>query len=182
MLDRGRLVEALTLLGADLSRRGLLVELAVYGGSALILQFDWRRMTQDVDALVRAGHGEGKLASSVAAVAQEMGLQPDWLNDAVGMFTPLEEPDDLFEFSGNYPIGEQPGLRVLVAKPRYMLAMKLAALKSLDRGERDLDDARELALHLDIRTEDELLGLYSAIHDEEPPYEITSRLPQVLGG
>ncbi|MER0237577.1 hypothetical protein [Fulvimarina sp. MAC8] len=182
MLDRERLNEALTLLGRDLSRRGLLIELAVCGGRALILQFDWRRMTQDVCAVVREGHEEAKLGPSVAHVARQMGLQDDWLNNAVGMFTPLEEPEDLFEFSGNYPPGEQPGLRVVVANPRYMLALKLVALKSVNRGDRDLNDARRLAAHLDIRSEDELLGLYRCIHDEDPPYEVASRFSQVLGG
>ncbi|MEN3792622.1 hypothetical protein [Fulvimarina sp. MAC3] len=182
MLDRERLNEALTLLGRDLARRGLLVELAVYGGSALILQFDWRRVTQDVDAVVRDGHDQEKLAPSLAHVAREMGLQADWLNNAVGMFTPLEEPDEFFEFSGNYPPDDQPGLRVVVANPRYMLAMKLLALKSLDRGDRDLEDARRLAAHLNIRDEDELRTIYVSIHDEEPPFEIVLRFSQVLGG
>lgn len=182
MLDRNRLNEALTLLGCDLARRGLLVELAVYGGSALILQFDWRRMTQDVDALVRDGHDAAKLGPSLALVARRMGLQDDWLNNAVGMFTPLEEPDELFEFSGNYPPDDQPGLRVVVANPRYMLAMKLLALKSLDRGDRDLDDARKLAEHLEIRTQEELRAIYISIHDEEPGIEVASRFCQVVGG
>ncbi|MBB5765248.1 hypothetical protein ABEV34_12620 [Methylorubrum rhodesianum] len=35
--DRTRLLQALELLGADLSARGLFVELAVYGGGALML-------------------------------------------------------------------------------------------------------------------------------------------------
>ena len=46
MLDRPRLKEAFGLLGEDLARRGLFLELAVYGGSALVLQFDWRQTTQ----------------------------------------------------------------------------------------------------------------------------------------
>ena len=39
MLDRTRLKKAFGLLGEDLARRGLFLEIAVYGGSALVLQF-----------------------------------------------------------------------------------------------------------------------------------------------
>ena len=178
--DRARLVEAFTLLGDDLARRGAFIELAVYGGSAIMLQFAWRLATEDVDAVVRQGTEEPVLAPSVAAVARRMGLSPDWLNDAVGMFTPLDEPDDLFELSGSYPPGDRPGLRVFVAKPRYLLAMKLKALSSLDRGDRDLVDARALAADLGLRDVEALRKLYLSIHGEEPSRERSLRFPGVV--
>lgn len=168
MLNRTRLTQAFDLLGADLARRGVFVELAVYGGSAIILQFDWRRSTEDVDAVVRQGSDESVLRPSVEAVAETMGLPPNWLNNAVGMFTPLREPDTLFELSGIYPKNDNPGLRVLLATPRYLLAMKLRALDSLDRGDRDMIDARSLATELGITGVDDLRALYVSIHGEEP--------------
>ena len=69
VFDRTRLVEAFELLGADLSARGLFVEMAIYGGGALMLQFAWRRGTDDVDAVVREGYDEAAVAPSVAHVA-----------------------------------------------------------------------------------------------------------------
>ena len=97
LLTRERLVEALERLGTDLSARAIFVEIAIYGGSALMLQFEWRQSTDDVDALVRDGSDERALAPSVAEVARAMELEADWLNNAVGMFTPLEERDEWFE-------------------------------------------------------------------------------------
>ena len=126
-LDRARPLDAFEALGTDLAEHGRFVELAVYGGGALMLQFAWRRSTEDVDAVVRDGYDEAALGPSVMRVAQRMGLKPGWLNDAVGMDTPLEENETLFSLSGTYPTGGTPGLRTVLAGPRYLLAMKLQA-------------------------------------------------------
>ena len=159
----------------------MFLEIAVYGGSAIVMQFAWRRSTEDVDAVVREGYDERALGSSVARIAERMGLSPDWLNNAVGMFTPLDESDGLFEMSGTYPDAGPPGLRVLLAKPHYLLAMKLKALASLDRGDRDLSDARNLAAELGLTQDEDLRKLYVSIHGEEPPAETALQFPTVLG-
>ena len=109
LFDRERLKQAFTALGADLERRGVFIELAAYGGSAIILQFEWRRSTSDVDAVVREGYDKWTLSPSVGTVAQSLGLDPDWLNNAVGMFTPSAEDDTLFELAGHYPEHGTPG-------------------------------------------------------------------------
>ena len=180
MLDRERLSHAFRLLGEDLAGTGVFIEIAVYGGSAIVMQFEWRRSTEDVDAVVREGYDERALGTSVARVAERMGLPPDWLNNAVGMFTPLHESDGLFEMSGTYPDAGLPGLRVLLAKPHYLLAMKLKALANLDRGDRDLSDARNLAAELGLTQDEDLRKLYVSIHDEEPRDEIAMQFPAVL--
>ena len=170
-LDRARLLEAFEALGADLAEYGRFVEIAVYGGGALMLQFAWRR-----------GYDEAALAPSVARVAARMGLESDWLNDAVGMFTPLDEDETLFALSGTFPADGTPGLRTVVAKPAYLLAMKLHALQSLDRGDRDLNDARALAAHLGLRDVEALEQLYRAIYGEDPSPEARSRFSAVFAG
>lgn len=179
-LDRPRLLEAFEALGADLAEHGRFVELAVYGGGALMLQFAWRRATEDVDAVVRAGYDESALAPSVIRVAERMGLEADWLNDAVGMFTPLEEDETLFAVSGTYPTGGTPGLRTVLASPAYLLAMKLHALQSLDRGDRDLNDARALSAHLGLGDVEALERLYRSIYGEDPSPEVRARFPAVI--
>ena len=56
-LDRSRLDDALDTLGALLARRGMSYELAVVGGSSLLLLGLSNRVTQDLDAvaLVQGG-------------------------------------------------------------------------------------------------------------------------------
>lgn len=181
-LDRARLVEAFEALGADLAEHGRFVELAVYGGGALMLQFSWRRSTEDVDAVVREGYDEAALAPSVLRVGRRMGLEPGWLNDAVGMYTPLHEDETLFSLSGTYPSHGTPGLRTVLAGPHYLLAMKLQALANLDRGTRDLTDARALAAHLAIADTETLERLYRSIYDEAPPPEAKARFAGVVSG
>lgn len=163
-----------------ISPRGDFVEFAVYGGGALMLQFSWRRSTWDVDAVVREGFDESAIAPSVARVAQQMDLDPGWLNNAVGVFTPPDEPETLFDLSGSYPSEGPPGLRTLVARPHYLLAMKLHALSDLDRGTRDMDDARALAGHLGICDVEGLNTLNASIYGEAPPIEARVRLPSVV--
>lgn len=180
LFDRDRLIQAFELLGADLASRNLFLELAVYGGGALILQFSWRRSTEDLDAVVREGFEEAALAPSVGRVAEQLGLEPDWLNNAVGAYTALDEDDALFDAAGTYPTGGAPGLRTFVARPHYLLAMKLQALESLDRGNRDLDDARALADDLGITDTDALHRLYWSIYDEAPPVGARARFEAVL--
>jgi hypothetical protein len=181
LLDRTRLLEAFEALGADLAAHGRFVELAIYGGGALMLQFAWRRARRRRRPRWRAGYDEAALAPSVKRVAARMNLDPDWLNDAVGMFTPLEEDETLFALSGTYPTGGVPGLRTVVATPAYLLAMKLHALQSLDRGDRDLDDARALAAHLGLGAVADLDRLYRGIYGEAPPPEARIRFAGVVG-
>ncbi len=82
---------------------------------------------------------------------------------------------------GPIPTLAFPGFRVLLAKPHYLLAMKLKALANLDRGDRDLSDARNLAAELGLTQDEDLRKLYVSIHDEEPRDEIAMQFPAVLG-
>lgn len=179
-LDQQRLCEAFTRLGEHLRNAGKFLEIAVYGGSAIALRFEWRGATEDVDAVVREGFDERDLAGPVAAVAREMGLDDDWLNNAVGAFTPLDEDDGWFEVSGDYPPGSAPGLRVLTATPRYLLALKLAALANPERWGRDVGDATALAREVGMTEAGELDALYRAIHGEAPPALVREAFPDLL--
>ena len=49
--DRQSLEQALHELGRRAYAEGTTIEIAIYGGSALILTFDWRVATRDVDAV-----------------------------------------------------------------------------------------------------------------------------------
>ena len=64
---------------------------------------------------------------------------------------------------------------------KQAFAMKLYALGTYDRGEKDMEDARQLARHLGISEEEELMRLFASIHDEEPPVGARARFPAVLG-
>ncbi|MCJ2113091.1 hypothetical protein MKK64_18085 [Methylobacterium sp. E-025] len=58
--------------------------------------------------------------------------------------------------------------------------MKLRALSSLDRGTRDMDDARTLAAHLGILDLESLHALDASIYDEAPAIDAQLRFSGVL--
>jgi hypothetical protein len=55
-LDRAKIEDAFRIMGQYLLERRVLGEIAIYRGSAILLQFDWRRTSEDVDArIISAG-------------------------------------------------------------------------------------------------------------------------------
>lgn len=87
MLSVEELNDALTELGRRAYARGKVVEIAIYGGSALMLASNFRVTTQDVDAIADT---DQKLINSLAQeIGAERGWPQDWLNDA---FAPTFRP------------------------------------------------------------------------------------------
>jgi len=82
--DRAALLDAFADLGRRAWAEGASIEIAVYGGSALMLVFDWRAATKDVDGVFENDRAiVRRLAADVAA---ERGWPSDWLNDGVKGF------------------------------------------------------------------------------------------------
>jgi hypothetical protein len=173
-------ISAFEVMGEYLRERELLGEIAIYGGTAILLQFDWRKTTEDVDAIIRTNEREGAVKDAIAYAALRLGLPDDWLNTFVGGFTPETEPDAFFSTYGTYPRGSAAGLRVFLARPEYLCAMKLKALHRDDVGDRDFEDAIRLGLEIGIGSANELARLFAAFFPEEALDPIASaRLPKV---
>ena len=173
-------VRAFEVMGHYLLEREILGEIAVYGGTAIMLQFEWRKVTEDVDAVIRANEREGAIKDAVIYAALRLDLPDDWLNNYVGSFTPETEPEAFFSVYGSYPRGKKAALRVFVAKPEYICAMKLKALERESVGSRDFDDAVALAAAVGISTAGELAKLFSAFFPEETLDPVAAaRLPAV---
>lgn len=148
-LDALQIRELLYLLGAELHKNGISGELYLVGGAAIALAYDFRRTTRDLDAVF-----EPKMIIYDAAhrIANEMGLEEDWLNDAVKGLVPPGDPAPREVLS-------VPGLTVLVPSPEFLLAMKVAAA----RVDRDGDDIRFLANLLGLTTAAEVLEITFAV-------------------
>lgn len=151
-MDRATIVEALTALGAELAAGGQAGELYVVGGAAIALAYDERRSTRDVDAVF-----EPKAAVYDAAerIAEQLGLAPGWLNDAVKGF--LGGPDD-----GAVEVLDVPGLRVAAASPRMLLALKVLA----HRVGEDEDDVRLLARALGLDSAAAVLAVAEDVYGD----------------
>jgi hypothetical protein len=145
----------LRMLDAELAADRVLGELHLVGGAVMCLALRARHATKDVDAIFRPTAAVRRAAHRVARRA---GLSDRWLNDAVkGFLGPRHE------FG---PFLELPNLRVFVASPRYLLAMKLAAMR-LGPEFHDLDDVRFLLRLLDIRTTAEAVAVARSYFDAD---------------
>ncbi|MGH3999914.1 MAG: hypothetical protein ACRDTJ_20920, partial [Pseudonocardiaceae bacterium] len=83
LLDRSLLRRAFDLLAAKLARRGVVGELHVFGGAAMVLAYDARAATRDVDALFQP---DGPVLEAAWEVATELGLPKSWLNNQASSY------------------------------------------------------------------------------------------------
>jgi hypothetical protein len=161
--DRDQLLAAFDEIGRAAATAGTRLEIAVYGGSALMLASNFRYRTEDVDVAQLDHPWPQWLRDTVAQVAATNGWGADWFNDAVSLhLSPLaDQAADHLEF-GTFPRGnEPPGLIVSVPSAAYLLALKLKAIRVLDplRGEQERLDILNLMRVLDIRTIDDAIAV-----------------------
>ena len=163
-MNKLELEKALTRLGEVLRQRRVAGEIAVFGGAALVLGFDFREGTQDVDAMITQGHGQ--VVKAQEEVGNELGLPPNWLNEQGTSYLSKQSDFSLFK---TYPSEGQFGLRVLIATPQYLLAMKLLSFRLYAH---DIQDIVQLARRLNRTTVEGLLELVRYYYpDEQVPSE-----------
>jgi len=163
--DRDQLLAALNEIGAAAVAAGTRLDIAMFGGSALMLAGNFRFSTEDVDIAEIGRPWPNWLSAVVARIASQNGWPDDWLNDAVSTFlSPLASSERDFVFMGTFPRAtEHAGLRVFVPSARYMLALKLKALRvsKYEKGTTDLADVASLLGVLDIRDAEEAIAALS---------------------
>lgn len=150
--DIRRLLE---LLAEELETAGVEGEVYLVGGAVMCLAFDARPATRDIDALFRPAR---EIREAAARVADRAGVPRGWLNDAVKGF--LDDRGDFDRFL------ELPNLRVFIARPEYLLAMKCASMRLAEEFH-DVEDVRYLLRYLNITTVDQALEIVARYVDEE---------------
>jgi hypothetical protein len=157
--DVAALESALMELGRRSFHAGRTVEIAVYGGSAILLTLNREVSTRDVDAVFEMDKAfVRKLAADMAV---EFGWEQTWLNDGVkGWLSALDADPRSKTLFKTYPSEQEPGLRVFVAKPEYLFAMKCRAMRvgGVDSSS-DLDDIKLLAQRIGITNSEQALAL-----------------------
>jgi hypothetical protein len=160
---RDALLDAFDRIGRAAALAGTKLQIAVYGGSALMLASNFRFATEDVDVSVLEHPLPGWLAVVVDKIAKANGWQKDWFNDAVvfHLSSLADNARDHLEF-GTFPRdGTSPGLVVLVPSAEYLLALKLKAARVTDpiRGETERLDILNLMKVLGISTAEEAIAV-----------------------
>lgn len=159
-LTRREIIEALRALEAECGRRGIAGEICIYGGAEMVLVFDAREATRDVEAVFRP---KAEILEAARVVADELELPADWLNDGVKGFLSHNE-----EWSGE-PVPELEGLehlRVFVPTAEYLLAMKCVAARSGEVSE-DRKDVEFLIRSLGLMTEEEVCEVVGRFYPVE---------------
>lgn len=162
-LTRELIEQAFDRMGAIAANRGLVIEIAVYGGSCLVLASDVRSASADVDAVFMTNRSAAYAIAD--SVAREMGFVSNWINEAVRQTAPpIGNPEpNLFPF-GEYPRRGQGaiGLRVHVPAPAYLLAMKVLASRLDDEASKiqsDREDAVALMKITGINSREGIIEL-----------------------
>jgi hypothetical protein len=161
--DRDALLDAFDRIGRAAAEAGTKLQIAVYGGSALMLASNFRFATEDVDVSELPRPLPDWLSTTVREIAEERDWQEDWFNDAVvfHLSSLAHRADDHLEF-GTFPRdGTPPGLIVSVPTAEYLLALKLKAFRIMDplRGENERLDILNLMRVVGISTADEAIAL-----------------------
>jgi hypothetical protein len=159
-LTREQILAALNALNRVLAERGVVGELCLFGGAVMVLAFNARLATKDVDAVFQPANVVRELARQVGESA---GLPPTWLNDGVKGY--LSTRHDIIPG----PLPQFDHLRLLMPTAEYLLAMKCLASR-IGAGSGEADDTADIAFlirHLELKTPEAVMDVVSGYYPSE---------------
>jgi hypothetical protein len=162
-MARETILGALARLDEKLGDDGVIGEICLFGGTAMVLAFNARLSTRDVDAVFKPPEIIRKHALEIA---EELNLAPGWLNDGVKGY---------LSHSAEYTSEGLPqlaNLRIIRPTAEYLLAMKCMASRSPSYETKgDREDIRFLIGQLCLKDADSVLQLVEKFYpaDRIPP-------------
>ena len=153
--NRAEILKALQALGDELTGEGVHGQIFIVGGAAMALAYSTRRVTRDIDAVFEP---KASIYTAAAKVAETLGLPEDWLNDAAKGFMPGKDEN-------RRPVPDVQGIEITTASPRYLLSMKLMAMRF---GEDD-EDIEILIRECGLQSAQEALELMERMYPTQEP-------------
>ncbi len=125
---------------------GVRLEMTLYGGAVMLLAYNARSATKDIDAII---HPPDVARRLIARVAAERRLHDGWVNDDVKQFVSGREAKNELTIANVSPTG----LHVTRPTAKYLLAMKvMACRKPLPGYAGDYLDIEVLLRHTKLKT------------------------------
>ena len=161
-LTREQILGALEALNRALAERNTMGEVCLFGGAVMVLAFNARPATKDVDAIF---HPAALVRELARQVGESAGLPLNWLNDGVKGYVSARhevQPGPLPQFDH---------LRLTMPTPEYLLAMNCLASR-IGAGAGESDDTADIAFlirHLEVKTPEAVMDIVSAYY---PPQKI----------
>jgi hypothetical protein len=157
--SREVILRALASLSDHLGRNGVLGEICLFGGTAMVLAFSARISTKDVDAIFQPTQLIRNLAQRIA---EEHNLPHNWLNDGVKGFVSQRHETAV----NNLP--QFPHLRLTMPVPEYLLAMKCMASRigGTEGEQSDIPDIVFLIRHLKLNSAKAVIELVARYYPE----------------
>ena len=147
---RQEITDGIERMGQLAVESGIKIELVLIGGALMVLRFQARESTRDVDVAILAPAEANKVRELARAVAAEKSWPVNWLNDGAKGY--------LIGISNGPIVLSTPGVEVRSPSTAQLLAMKLSAW----RDDLDISDASRLL--------DEMNGNRDEIWHEVEPY------------
>ena len=149
---RKEIADGIERLGQLAVESGIEIELVLIGGALMVLRFQARNSTRDVDVAIVAPRETERVREFARTVAAEHGWPDDWLNDGAKGY--------LVGLSNGPVVLSAPGIEVRSPSTAQLLAMKLSAW----RDDLDVADAGRLL--------DEMTGNRGEVWSQIEPYLI----------
>lgn len=145
--------EAFQLLADKLRQQNIIGHVHVIGGAAMILAYDSRTITRDIDAIYAP---DGPVIDAVRQIAKVKGWPSTWLNNQATAYVSRTRGEGVLVF-------DHPHLQVMATPAEHLLAMKVRAARSV----RDAADTRLLLQQLNIRTAAAVWGIVERYFPDE---------------
>lgn len=178
-LNRQTILAALEHLNQLCLENETMLEISIYGGTAMMLAYDSRSATRDVDAIFHPVEEGQRL---IAQVAKELDLHDQWMNNDVKMFVANRESKrPLPKFN------KWSHLKISVPVSAYLLAMKAIACRDALPGfAGDQEDLQFLIKKMNIRSVEEIQEVIDKYFEDEAlgsdNVRVLSKLIQELHG
>ncbi|MCP5046191.1 MAG: hypothetical protein GY940_03405 [bacterium] len=148
ILSKEDILQYLQELSDEMGKEGLKGEILVFGGAAMVLAFNARPSTRDVDAIFQP---KSKIYELSKKIAERHQLPGDWLNDSVKGFVRSNS------FDYELLIRHQ-NLSVYIPEPEYLLAMKSISMR-IGIESSDIDDIKFLVSRLKLEKIDDIFKI-----------------------